>query len=605
MYSFFAIIAKTTHALPEANDLAARIMREQPEYTVARKFGRLFFLDANSKASGLHTYVLNSQQGIIAGTLFRRAPSKIGENVPPNIDKTESELIINSKGRHLIKNYWGRYTAFLTDNTNAECHIVSDPTGVMPAYYFESKNLIVSFSNFEQFLKLKLTKFTINNEHIDCFLAMPLMTYSDTGIREVKQVLRGSALSIEQYGKVTSEIYWRHRDFCHRGRITDPMEAAFSIKETVTGCIHAWASEFKHIILTLSGGLDSSIVLGCLASAASRPHIICCNYYTPEEISDERHFAREAAAAAGVELIELPEEPEQVDFSIIDKFPIQPEPRPWRQGIGYGKSQYDLYRKTNADAFFSGEGGDMVFYQGAEKGIEDFVWHNGLSPEILKYAMLHARLKRLSLWSVLSSALRARISPKQWNFMSWAQSTLSTGPATTPNNILELIEDRTKHWSEALNGMSYGKANQIISLMLSNYMTRPHGYGPPLPVVQPLYSQPIVELVMSLPVYLFSWPGVDRGLARLAFEDIIPLSIKHRQSKGSPSIFYKKLSQRYIDYVEKSHLGYNLDDIISHVFAESNLNRPDEVKERLKNNDGRLFDIIPVFYWKKKLYNYF
>src|SRR5690606_5123331 len=118
-----------------------------------------------------------------------------------------------------------------------------------------------------------------------------------------------------------------------------------------------------------------------------------------------REFARKAAAAADVKLIEVLEDPDEVDFSVINNFPIQPEPRPWRQAIGFGKSQYLAYREAQADVIFTGEGGDAVFYQGSDSIIEDFVWHNGLSPHLFKQAILYGRLKKLSIWSVLRTAM--------------------------------------------------------------------------------------------------------------------------------------------------------------------------------------------------------
>src|SRR6202034_2731130 len=59
------------------------------------------------------------------------------------------------------------------------------------------------------------------------------------------------------------------------------------------------------VLQQLSGGLDSSIVLGCLADAPSAPDISCYTFYVPGAPSDERRWARYATHRRGLRHVEV------------------------------------------------------------------------------------------------------------------------------------------------------------------------------------------------------------------------------------------------------------------------------------------------------------
>ena len=73
----------------------------------------------------------------------------------------------------------------------------------------------------------------------------------------------------------------------------------------------------------LSGGLDSSIVAGCLGRASTQPRIACYTYFNPHGRSDERPWARLAAEHAGFEHLEYPIVPAEISL----RRPGAPSPR--------------------------------------------------------------------------------------------------------------------------------------------------------------------------------------------------------------------------------------------------------------------------------------
>jgi asparagine synthase (glutamine-hydrolysing) len=61
------------------------------------------------------------------------------------------------------------------------------------------------------------------------------------------------------------------------------------------------------------------------------------------------------------------------------------------------------------------------------------------------------------------------------------------------------------------------------------------------PLRAPLLAQPIVELCLNFPSWLWCVGGQDRALARAAFSDLLPPSIVKRRSKGTPTGFVMEI----------------------------------------------------------------
>jgi len=71
-----------------------------------------------------------------------------------------------------------------------------------------------------------------------------------------------------------------------------------------------------------------------------------------------------------------------------------------------------------------------------------------------------------------------------------------------------------------------------------------HGLGGTgVPRFSPLLCQPMVELCLSLPTWLWSRGGINRALARSAFADMLPPAIRRRTSKAGPDSFIRSLFQ--------------------------------------------------------------
>ncbi len=73
-------------------------------------------------------------------------------------------------------------------------------------------------------------------------------------------------------------------------------------------------------------------------------------------------------------------------------------------------------------------------------------------------------------------------------------------------------------------------------------------------LVNPLHSQPLVELCLRLPTYVLTHGGRARGLARRAFAAHLPPEIRTRRSKGGMEEHLKAVLLRNLDFARATLL---------------------------------------------------
>lgn len=130
------------------------------------------------------------------------------------------------------------------------------------------------------------------------------------------------------------------------------------LRATSAALMPPWASTFCRPLVSLSGGLDSSIVAACLAQAES--DAACLTLYTDDPAGDERGYAAALCAQLGFPLAEHRYDMAGVDLSRALGAHL-PRPMGRAEAQPYEAAHREVAARMSADAFFSGNGGDNVF----------------------------------------------------------------------------------------------------------------------------------------------------------------------------------------------------------------------------------------------------
>jgi asparagine synthase (glutamine-hydrolysing) len=411
------------------------------------------------------------------------------------------------------------------------------------------------FSFFPDCLTLGLRHFSVNWRFIARYLTKVNYT-AETGLSEVTEIRCGECMVLSR-DSASRSMYWEPLAIARSHVIEDPLRASRALNRIVKACVHAWASEHQVLALRLSGGLDSSIVLGCLKDAPHRPTVVCINRYSAGADGDERDFARLAAEHAGCQLIELPRDP---TFRIEDALTAHASAAPsnYLMQLGQGRAEADMARASGATGIFTGTYGDQLFFgPNAQLSVVDYLKRHPLSLNVFKVALSAARLEGRSIWSILAEALPAAFRTEEWDPVA----------ASRPfDNLLDEATVRARQgdaqgetpWYSPLQYVPPGKQFHIHSL------SSPDGYYSPFEkpndpcYVSPLMSQPIVELCLRIPTYLLTSNGWDRELARRSFLQEVPARILRRRSKGGQEEYTTQVFSRNRQFMREIFLGGDL-----------------------------------------------
>lgn len=541
MYRYVALIPDTANdsAAAAAQNFSARIERSPGWASVLNERGLiLLHAGATPDTGSSTTLLLDGGAGAVCGRLFRLGHEL--EAQPDTLSTRASAAIVSSAGRTLIEQYWGRYVAVVRDAATGEIHVLRDPTGCIPCFVTKLQNVSIVFSDMESILVLETLRFTINWQYIAAFVPYSALQIRATGLNEVTEVQAGERLTFHA-GDIERRLLWSPLDSIGRGLLENAAAASAALEENVRRCVHVWASQHRSIVHNLSGGLDSSIVLACLKDAPNRPAITCLNFFAPQSREDERMFARLAANHFAAELVECPLEAGALDLSRLQH--IRPAPRPWFYiyDLEQGPLEAQVAASRAASSIFSGASGDGLFVQArAELAVADYLYRHGFSPGVMRVALNAARITRTSLWPILRAGVRQRLKRPGRQSLAAADEARTLIPAdvfAAAWNDDELIHP----WLLGIDDIPPGLRWHVLCVSIPPAFYNSFDTPREVERTPPLFSQPLIELCLRIPSYVWISGGRDRSLIRQAFAPHLPAAIVRRTRKGAINRHNRKL----------------------------------------------------------------
>lgn len=475
----------------------------------------------------MHAHVLPNGGGVIFGCLFRTDhPGRVAD-----VCELDSTRIVRSLGRELLENYWGSYVAILR-SLDDRVLVIRDCSGRIPCYYVKFADHHIFFSDIRDMRFLRL-RFTINRRYLASYILRSALHTRETALTEVSEVLAGDGVLLSTTS-VTHKSFWNPRRIA-AGVVGDDYEMARSaLVSTTEQVIGAWASRYRRILLNLSGGIDSSVVLGCLKHIGAAGRVVCVHRYIANTDDDERAYARSAAAMAGVGLVERPRACDPVTFvNGLQAFPAAPKPDYTKALRLLSLDELrELAHQLQCDSVWTGQGGDHVFLQARDPWpAADYLLTHRLPYRLHTIMYDTAVLSRCSLWSILAQAVRYL-----WRSQTAPPDLFEAGGSAflTPTALQELSPtDSAEPWLADSPPLPPGKQAQIgYFIDLLNRHEQLPAFAWPYEC-HPLISQPLVELSLRIPTYLLLKGGRQRAMAREAFADRVPSCILDREDKGS------------------------------------------------------------------------
>ncbi len=582
MYRYITLLwNRTDREAAKTADYITAQLHEVSSHTWRKAWGAqgIAVFDAGQDKGRMQTYRLQGDGGVVLGRLFHNDYTSQTED----LDAAESHACLKTKGQHLIDNYWGRYVAFLHDRGSGTNYIMRDPSGAFPCFHTPFRGVEIYFSDMQDAANFSFLPFTVNFEYLKTNIMLPQFQKTHTGLNEVSEVLPAECVEITPFER-KSRFVWDPTEISQTDVVEDLEEAAALLRSTVKNTIGALAGCYDSVVHNL-GGLDSSIVLACLADAPKRPEITAINFYTKSPRGEERFYSRQVAEKFGVPLVESELDYRKADLSKIFKSNKLANPLGFFDCIGLTGDVLALAKEKGAQALFYGVGGDNVFFQPPfNLGALDYVRSHGFfGKDALKIAMEASRYGRKSLYRTFRDMVRERISPAPcYDYVHDKIFENFKIPLVNPEFVgTDALEQFLHPLLIPSDNHAKGKYLHILCCSLfslehydhldTHYCTeRVHVY----------LTQPIIETCLRIPAWVMTYGGVERGLARKAFQNDLPRDVVRRFSKSTPGEYYNDISDHNTDFLRK-HL-------LDGVLVEKGVLQRDSLEAALSKNNIHL-----------------
>jgi asparagine synthase (glutamine-hydrolysing) len=541
-------------------------------------------------------YSLPGARGVVLGHLFRRRPDSCASR-HIDLSASEGQWILQTEGRALVDDYWGRYVAILGSGPYGAL-VLRDPSGTLPCFQKDIEGVNVLFSWLEDLIAFvpDLPAPRVNWDAIAAFITHRCLGGRETALEGVTQILPGQLTTLGQAGRPSLPL-WSAAAIAGNPIEPEPQHAAAQLRHEVINCVHAWSSTYEAMLLRLSGGVDSAILLGSLCAMPVATQVTCLNYHSPGSDSDERGYARVAAAKAGVELLE---QERDIDFRLEDVLAVSrtPTPQTYVGRMGTGRIDAEVARAHGASAMFTGAGGDQLFFQlRCTWPAADYLSHHGPGRGFVQASLDAARLAKVSLWQSMWRALvdqRHRTSP-----LIGVREHLTLAR----REALDGIRQPERYVHPELLGEStlpIGKFQQLQMLINASDYYDPYLREAAPELVNPLLSQPLIELCLRLPTWLLTHGGQGRALARQAFARELPREIAMRQSKGGMEEHIATVLHRNLPLAREILLDGHLvrNGLLDRQKVEAAL--PDRLSA-LGSNVGEVHNCLAIEAWLRRL----
>ncbi len=272
--------------------------------------------------------------------------------------QSDTEVLVHlyeEEGTDCLRRLRGMFAFALWDAARQQLFLARDRLGQKPLVYYEDGHRIVFASELKALARLPIVPRELNPTAIDHFLTYQYIPHPHTIYRRIRK-LPPAHYAVWRDGQLRLARYWQPPVDVERTDIT-PAEAAERLQATLREATELRMISDVPLGAFLSGGIDSTIVVGLMQELSDRPvQTFCIGFDQPE--FDERRYAAEAARHLGTEHHELVVRPEALEM--VDRLA-------WHYDEPFGDSSaiptflLSQWTRQHVTVALTGDAGDELF----------------------------------------------------------------------------------------------------------------------------------------------------------------------------------------------------------------------------------------------------
>jgi len=193
---------------------------------------------------------------------------------------SDTEVVVNGYkewGRETLSKFNGEFAFAIWDTKEQELFIARDRFGIKPLYYMETPDYLILSSDFRAFLRFPGFEREIDLEALTSYMYLRYVTGSKSILKGIKKVLPAESICWNLKKRTrASKIFWKPNFV----PITaSESEISMTLHDKVRDAVEHSLTGDVDVGVLLSGGLDSSAIVGMMSKLGKKPiKTFSCSY---------------------------------------------------------------------------------------------------------------------------------------------------------------------------------------------------------------------------------------------------------------------------------------------------------------------------------------
>jgi asparagine synthase (glutamine-hydrolysing) len=199
--------------------------------------------------------------------------------------KSDSEVILAAYacwGAECLQHFNGMFAFAIWDRKTRELFVARDRLGVKPFYYYQQDETLVFSSELRSLLASGLLPARLDLNSVCNYLMYQSVCAPLTILEGVFRLMPGE-YGIFKNGQFERHFYWQIENRSEKVEISDAAEVKKHVRRLLTESVERRTVSDVPLGAFLSGGIDSSAVVGLMAECSVQPvHTFSINFEEPE-----------------------------------------------------------------------------------------------------------------------------------------------------------------------------------------------------------------------------------------------------------------------------------------------------------------------------------
>ena len=522
--------------------------------------------------------------------------------------KSDTEVILHlyeEYGRDCVQRLNGMFAFAIWDSREERLFLARDRIGIKPLFYVEHKGSIIFASEIKSILENKEISKEIDLQSLYSMMKLQYIPAPKTIFKEIKKLLPGHRLACQK-GKISIEKYW-DLDLARKEE-----SEAFYLEELprlLEESIRLRLISDVPLGAFLSGGIDSSIMVGLMSKFSEKPVKTYSVGFEAEDSFNELKYARLASQHFKTDHQELIMKSKDIE-ELLPKIVYYLDD-PITDPAVIPTYLVSKLAKEKVTVVLTGEGGDELFAGYRRYSLDRLAPYYGKLPSIIRKKMISALISKLLPQGRFQQGIEALNQPPGvQRYLSWVSK---FNDETLENLYTKEVKEEIKEKGLTSIFRSYFESPQerdfhsrtlycdIKTWLPDDLLVKVDrmSMATSLEARVPYLDHRIVELCTSMPIHLKLRGFTSKYILRKALSDLIPEEILKRRKQGFTvplaPWFRKELrnfTQEILSQNSIAKRGYFDYNYIKHILEEH--------LEGERNYSREIWSLLVFELWSKK-----